>query len=114
MSFYYERQTITVAATGTTSTAFRMPTWVSFVGLLLPAMDNGAIGLEISIDNGATYHPVLDPADGEDLVVAASGADPGWIDVSDFIRFVPPEAFIRITCASQTSGAVTIQVHARG
>jgi hypothetical protein len=104
---------LAVAANGTTSATFNFPDWAVFAELFFPAMDNGAIGLESSID-GTNYFPKLDPADGEDLVLCASGSDPGSVDISDAIRAFAPHIDIRITCASQTSGAVTVYISFRG
>jgi len=112
----FKPQTVTVAANGTYSAGFTVEHYAIFYGALFPAMDDGAIGLEISIDGGSNYNPVLDPVDGEDAVLVASGSDPGWIDFSDWIRFLPENTqyVARFTCASQTSGAVNITVMQRG
>ena len=48
-------------------------------------MDNGDIGLELSIDGGSNYDPVIDLSDGNKAVLVASGSDPGWVDFSDWI-----------------------------
>jgi len=99
-----------VANNGTASAAFSLQPWTTFAGVYFPAMDNGAIGIEYSLD-GSTYVPILDPADGNDLVLVTSGQDPAWIDISDYIRAIPRgtgERFLRLTCATQSSGAVTL------
>lgn len=107
---------VEVAANGTYSGGFQVEPWAMFYGALFPAMDNGDIGLEISRDGGTNYYPVLDPADGSDAVLCASGADPGWVDFSDWLRFMPDgyNYKARFTCAAQASGAVTIYVTMRG
>lgn len=107
---------VVVAGNGTYSAGFSLESHEIFVGALFPDMDVGDIGLEYSIDNGSNYNPILDPADGDDFLVVKSGSDPGVIDISDFIRFVHAnnEHLLRFTCASQTSGAVTITVLFRG
>lgn len=112
----FKSKTVTVAANGTYSSAFTVEHFALFYGALFPAMDNGAIGLEVSIDGGSNYYPVIDPSDGEDAVLCASGSDPGWVDFSDWIRFLPQNTQYkaRFTCASQTSGAVNIQILMRG
>ncbi len=104
-----------VANNGTVSAGFEIPSWAIFLGALFPAMDNGIIGMEITMD-GTNYYPLLDPADGEDAALVASGSDPGWLDFSDWARFLPEDSdyMMRFTCASQTSGAVTINVLMRG
>jgi len=103
---------VTVANTGTVSTSFRAENWVSFHGAYFPAMDNGAIGLQASSDN-SNFYTILDPTDGEAVVLCASGSDPGMIDFSDFVRFLPDGYYLRFTCAAQT-GAKTITVFRRG
>ena len=80
---------VTVAQSATVSSGFRIPAWATFVGVYLPAMDNGNVGLHFSKDEGSNYVPILDPADAADLVVCASGEDPSAIDISDFVRWVP-------------------------
>jgi len=106
-------ETVEVASGGTTSESFQIPGWAMFIGALLPSMDDGPISINISEDD-STFHPVLDPADGQDLVVVASGSDPGWIDLSDFLRFIPEKLYVRFGCAAQSSGAVDIKVFFRG
>ena len=103
---------VVVDASGTTSAAFTIPKYALFCGAVFPAMDDGAIGLELTLDN-STYVPIIDPADGQDLVLAASTYDPCFIDFSDFVRAVPRSVNrnkLRFTCAAQVSGAVTINV----
>ena len=82
----HKKLVVKTTATGqTVSTAFTVEPWAKFFMALFPAMVDGAIGLEVSID-GSNFYPVIDPADGADLVLLALGSDPGWIDFSDFIR----------------------------
>jgi hypothetical protein len=105
---------LAVANAATVSSAFQIAKWAVFVGLAFPAMDDGVIGLSVCATSGGTYLPVLDPADGEDLVLCASGSDPGFIDMSDFVRCIPSTWYIKLTCAAQSSGAVTLQILERG
>jgi len=109
-------KTVTIAQNATVSGVFRKPAGITFMGALFPAMDDGAIGLELSIDNGSNFYPLLDALDGSDAVLAASGQDPGIIDFSDFVRFVPDLAAmqLRFTCASQTTAEVDIEVVGAG
>ena len=115
----FTETTVTVANNGTESAHFLLEPWALFFGALFPAMDDGNIGLEISRDGGSNYFPVLDPADGRDVVLCASGSDPGWVDFSDFVKFVIPTDTesrfrVRFTCATQSSGAVDIVVIQKG
>lgn len=116
MAYDFEKKEVTVAESGTYSSSFTNEHWGMFYGAYFPAMDDGNIGLELSIDNGSTWVPVLDPADGADAVLCATGSDAGWVDFTDWVRFFPynSEYLMRFTCASQTSGAVTITILIRG
>ena len=99
-----------VAKSATVSAAFTIPKYSLFCGALFPAMDNGNIGIEMTVDN-SNYAPILDPGDGQDLLLCASGQDPAFIDFSDYVRFVPRHINrikLRFTCAAQTTSAVTI------
>jgi hypothetical protein len=111
----FEQKTVTVEAAGTFSSGFTVEYFSLFIGALFPAMDDGDIGLEFSIDNGANYYPIIDPADADDAVLCGSGDDPGWVDFSDWVRFVPhnEQFLLRFTCAAQ-GAAVDILVMQRG
>lgn len=113
LKYHDEIITVTVAKDATVSSSFEAENWVSFWGALFPAMDNGAVGLAMSTNN-SDFYPVLDPTDGDDLVLCASGSDPGFIDFSDYVRFLPEGYYMRFTCAAQASGAVTITIFRRG
>jgi hypothetical protein len=115
-SMKWKKVNVVVDSSALVSAGFTVEDWAIFYGALFPAMDDGSIGLAISIDGGTTYNPVIDPADGADAILVASGADPGWVDFSDWIRFLGAnDAYlVRFTCVSQTSGAVTITVLMRG
>jgi hypothetical protein len=107
---------VVIAKSGTVSAGFSLESHEIFVGAIFPDMDAGNIGLEYSIDAGTTYNPILDSANGADLLGVASGAAPGVIDISDFIRFVHAnnEHLLRFTCAAQTTAAVTVTILLRG
>lgn len=111
--YHEETHDVTVALNGTYSAGFTIPDWAIFIGLYLPAMDDGDIGLEVSLD-GTNYYPLLDITDGADVVICASGSDPGFVDISDLVRFVPSTAYVRLTCAAQASGGVTAKLLLRG
>jgi len=111
----YLKSDIAIANNGTFSTGFNIEEWALFFGALFPDMDAGAIGLEMSID-GTNYYPVIDPATGTDAVLLVSGADPAFVDFSDKVRsmFNNSLAKLRFTCATQSSGAVTVTLIQRG
>jgi hypothetical protein len=111
------------ADNATVSGTFSVEPWAIFYGALFPAMIDGDVGLELTID-GTNYNPVIDPTDGLDAVLVASGADPGWVDFSDWVRFFGHNLDLqagsntnlnaRFTCVSQTDGPLTISVLMRG
>ena len=110
-----EIKEVTIAQTGTASTGFDYEYWALFVGLELPAMDNGAIYLDMEDSIDGSYHPILDPATGDDAVVCLSGSEPGFVDVTDWLRFATTLRQIRVRSATaQNTAAVTIYVHMRG
>ena len=115
LSLWQDNTKVAVAISGTYSASFDIPVRSIFIGALFPNMDAGNVGIEMSRD-GTNYYPVLDPLTGLDLILCSSGADPGWVDFSDMVRFVHISTNMkwRFTCASQTSGAVTIYIYFRG
>lgn len=115
-SLKWDRQDVAIAGGALVSAGFTVFPWALFFGAKFPAMDDGAIGLELSIDGGANYNPVIDPVDGADAELLASGSDSGWVDFSDWIRFAGNNDrwLLRFTCAAQVSGAVTVKVIQRG
>ena len=114
-SWFEPARAIAIADSATESAGFTLNTQTVFVGALFHAMDNGDIGLAFSID-GTNFNPVIDILTGVDAVIVASGADPGWVDFSDLVRFVPnnDKYQLRFTCASQTSGAVDVTLIEKG
>lgn len=87
MAFNWKKVTLATTAIGQTkSTSFSVEPWAIFYMALFPAMDDGDIGIEVSIDGGSNFYSVMDPVDGAPAVLVASGSDPGWIDFSDWVR----------------------------
>ena len=109
-------QAVTIVQTGTVSSTFNIQAHEVFIGVVFPDLDAGDVGLELTIDGGTTYSPVLDPVDGDDLLVVKSGSDPGTIDISDFVRFVHSNEnhLLRFTCAAQNTAARALTVLTRG
>lgn len=103
--------------------SFTLPQWATFVSVLIPNFTNNAnVGIEMSDDGETTWYPVIDPADGADLVICASGSDPGYVDISDFIRaFIPrgsigpPETAFRFSLSvAEDTSDFTFYVYVRG
>ena len=107
-----EKQDLTVASGAAVSSTFQVYRWAMFVGLGMPAMDDGVIGLVAEYD-GTNYYPILDPADGQDVVICASGSDPAIIDITDFLRFAHNSINFRLTCAQQSADR-TLKLFFRG
>ena len=115
-SFKWKKEiVVTGTVEDTVSTVFTVEPWAIFFMALFPEMDDGDIGLELSIDGGSNFYPVIDLADGADAVLVASGNDPGWIDFSDYIRgFGDNDGFqARFTFAAQNP-VISITVLQRG
>ena len=95
--------------------SFQIPKWAVFVGVWLLDLDAADVGLQMCETTGGTFFPVLDPADGADLIICASASDPGMIDISDFVRCVPSTWFLQLTfSAAQNSGPYTHKIMFRG
>lgn len=97
---------------GTNSASISLQRDALFIGVNVPAIDNGDVGIEFSLDD-TTFVPVVNPATGDDVVILASGSDPAYVDISDYIRSIPRgsvHSTIRFTCASQTTADVTLTV----
>lgn len=115
-SFKWKKVIVETTGVGqVVSTAFVVEPWAVFFMALFPAMDAGNIGIELSIDNGSNFYPVIDPVDGADVTLIASGNDPGWIDFSDWVRgFGDNDGFqMRFTFAAQDP-VISITVLMRG
>ena len=115
-AFNWKKISLTTTAVGkTVSPSFSVEPWAIFYMALFPAMDDGDIGIALSVDGGSNYYPVLDPVDGADVVLVASGSDPGWIDFSDWVRaFGDNDSYLmRFTFAAQDP-VISIEVLMRG
>jgi hypothetical protein len=97
------RRSVTVQSAATVSSAFTKPPTAFFCGVLLPAMDAGDVGLEVSPD-GSTWHTVINPLDASTLAIATAGASPLAIDITDkLLAFIGTAISFRFTCASQSA-----------
>ena len=108
----YETEVV-ISQNDTESAAFSLQQDTLFIGVNIPAIDNGGVGVEYSVDNGGAYVPIINPATGDDVVILASGSDPAYVDISDYLRSIPRgynERLLRFTCASQTTADVTLTV----
>lgn len=110
-----ETTTVTIAQTGTLSGAFQIPQYATFVGVYVPDIDAANVTLQMALTSDGTYVDVLDETDGQAAVICASGSDPGFIDVTKFVRGIPATYYLKIkTSAAQNSAAVTFTVTFRG
>ena len=112
--YYTSEQTITIANGGTHSTGFQMPQNMQFIGLFIPNMTPGDINLEVTVDDGANWLPVLDTVDGNFHVFVNSGQVPCFVDISDYLRFLPEYAQVRIDSNAVQAAGRTILVLMRG
>jgi len=106
--------------------AFQVPWDVTYVGVFIPEIDNGTVGVEVYQHGANTatiisslvgssallpsadtnWLPVLDLSDGEDAIICASGYDPGFIDLTPFVASSRGH-YIRFTCATVQTTADT-------
>jgi hypothetical protein len=95
--------------------SFQIPQWAVFCGVWIINIDAANVGLSICETTGGTFQPILDPADGADLIICASASDPGFIDFSDFVRCIPSSWYCRLTfSAAQNTGPYTNKLFFRG
>lgn len=96
--------TIVVADEDTASAAFQIRKDAVFVGLLIPNIDAADVTLTVCATSGGTFVPVLDPLDGADLVLLASGEDPAFIDISNYIMSVPSTYYFKLAFSAAQNG----------
>lgn len=117
-SLKFKRKTVTVLDETAVSSGFTVEPWTIFHGALFPAAVSAAnVGIALSIDGGNSYDPIIDPVDGNDAVLMASTSDPGWVDFSDWVRFVydNDRVLLRFTFdANQSTGPYDIELIQRG
>jgi hypothetical protein len=78
-----------------------------FVGIHITLMaDNANVTLTMCATETGTYAPVLDPLDGADLLIAATGEDPCYIDISNYIMAIPSTYYFKLAYdAAQATGS---------
>lgn len=99
-----------------------IPDWARCIGVMIPSIDNGAVGIEV-YESGTTVYwdvaaalllasadtnwiPVLDLLDGNDAEICASDKDPGYIDITPLLGALR-NVWIRFTMSAQTTGDTT-------
>jgi len=112
-----QKAQVVIANTAVISGWFEMPNWATFCMALFPDITNGVVGLEFTIDGGTTNAPVLKADGSGDAVLIDTGFDPGWQDISDYIRALPDNethnTMARFTCTVAQVGAKTISIYFR-
>jgi hypothetical protein len=107
---------VTVAQTAQVSSWFEIPSWAKKAAVYIPAIDDGAVSLFVTIDDGTTEAPCLKADGSADAVIAASGTDPCFQDITDFIRALPENSEYGVKCrfkfgVAQNSAALTLYVY---
>jgi hypothetical protein len=106
--------------------AVQVPQWARYGMLLLPALADDDVEMQMMVDGVATSATILasndtgwadvyDDAEGK--VVAGSGTIEGaWVDCSNYIRALPKDCWIRFGTPGQdqASGPLTWQIAFRG
>jgi hypothetical protein len=92
--------TDSIAASATYSTGIDKRGW-NAVGLILPTMDNGAVGFSVSMDN-ATWVVLNDPPG----TALSLGTTTGSCAVAGSgTQMLAAWPYVRVTCAAQTGGS---------
>lgn len=105
---FVEKATTVLTADGdSVSAAFQIRKDSMFVGIYMSAMaDNAIVTLTMCPTLAGTYAPVLDPLDGADLVLIASGEHPCFIDISNYIMSIPSSYYFKLKfSAAQETGS---------
>jgi hypothetical protein len=119
----YQDFTIVQATDTTKSGAVQVPQWARYGALYIPAVANGIISLEIMEDRNQTAAKLIADQDtdwitlrdeGESSQVAASGVESCWIDISEFIKALPKDCWIRVVSAAAQTGTITFTISFRG
>ena len=111
-------KTAVIAQSAKLSGWVEIPPWATFIGAAFPDMDAGNVGIDMTPDDESTAVPILKSDGSGDFVVVASGADPGYTDISDHLRALPsyddpnhPIKFRFNAVTTQSSAEVTILVY---
>jgi len=92
--------------------AILVPAYATRIGVMVPDIDAANVGIEV-YESGTTeidditaasllassdtdWNPVLDSIDGADVIICASGSDPGFIEITLFVGSLK-EQYIRFT-----------------
>lgn len=113
MSYIYKQQFLHDYSVDVRKTnAVLVPAYAKQIGVMIPDIDAANVGIEV-YESGSTdtediaaasllasadtdWNPVLDPSDGQDVVICASDYDPGFVEITDFIGSLK-DKYIRFT-----------------
>lgn len=121
--FMVQDFTIVQATDTTKSGAVQVPQWAKSASLYIPAVADGIISLEMIQIEDVTAAKLAASSDtswvtvrdeGESSQVAASGVESCWIDISEFIKGLPANCFIRVVSAAAQTGTITFTIAFRG
>jgi hypothetical protein len=93
---------LNVINTETVSAAFQLERWARHVGVLVPALDDGAVTVTVCATLAGTYYPVMRSLDGTDLVLGVSGQDPFFADITEWVMSVPSTWYFKFLMAAQS------------
>lgn len=102
--------------------AVLIPAHATKIGVMIPAITDGDVTIEV-YESGTTaiediaaasllasadtdWNPVLDQDDGDDVVICASGKDPGFIDITEYVGALK-EQYIRFLIAADQAADST-------
>jgi hypothetical protein len=99
---FADTTTLTILSGDLSSDSFSVPKHTTYMGIYFPPGESHAANwylLVYSEDNAAEslLVPLIDPADGADYVVFASGSTPGYADVSTILGSVPSDWYLHLS-----------------
>ena len=108
----------------TVSKAVQVPRWARYASLYVPARDNAAITLNAREDATVTadsdlfpttttsWYGVVDEAEASQVLAAGTTAT--WIDITNYIRALPADCWVRPVCGAAQDPFVTFRFNFRG
>ena len=103
----------------------QVPKWARYCSMFLPSLtENSNISFKVMLHSAATaatllptnntgWSPLYDAA--EALVTIATGVENCWIDLSNYIKALPGDCWLRVTFATEQETAdLTMRVCFRG
>ena len=98
-----------IASSGTLSSAVEIPEWVESVALGIPTMTDGDITLQTCDTSGGTYKDVAKAGDANPFIVAPSGTDGCFVDITEEIKAF--RGYLKVKSGASQVAERTISVY---